>query len=656
MADILYVTSDPAPSLPPEFVRGTAGQSAAALVFNGTDEACDLPPGWTRLKPDDLLDAQALRRQFLDFLETWPTLAVKPGRTFDEVFTVDGRHSVWWTSVGADRQATHGKFKYFRAAALLDRAIAVSAPRRVVLFTEDRLLAALVRSRAAHSGIPLALQAGCARPAPETRGVGRQWCVRSARHALLSPLSHLRAALRCRWDLRRARVFRRSRRPTIVFASRFDRYLEIRNGEFSPVNWREICQALRAVEPNLHHAFLPRRLADVVDRDAVGGSGRRGVDAVRATRAPLLVREQYYPLRGRVSSIGRQIAATWRFRNLARRDDFRRSCRFARTDMSVLLMPDLKRAIAQVVDWSFKSGQFRCALRAAGRVRAVVVAEEMYAPSMPILAAAAALGLPTIGVQHGTLMPAHLVYTVPRGHVRHAPIPDYFAAYGEYARETLSVHGAYPSDRVWITGAARLDPLVTRPVDPSAARSRLGLPSGKRIVVLATQTFPWFALAIRAVLEALRDRPDAVLCVKKHPSSRAMSLEAIAALARQVGVEDVRGFTGDIDLLLASSDVWISASSTTILEATLIGKATICVNFSGEPDGYPYVEDGASLPARSIDELQQSLSAALGSSQAAEVDRRRAFLARHAGPTIDGRAAITFAQRVAGLVSREAIG
>jgi hypothetical protein len=66
-------------------------------------------------------------------------------------------------------------------------------------------------------------------------------------------------------------------------------------------------------------------------------------------------------------------------------------------------------------------------------------------------------------------------------------------------------------------------------------------------------------------------------------------------------------------------------------------------------DGYPYVEDGASLPARSVEQLQESLAAALASVGAADLPRRASFLERHAGPTATGRAAATLARRLIGL-------
>jgi hypothetical protein len=648
MAEVLLVTSAPFESIPRMFVPTDV--PAVLLELTGILDASDLPIGWTRLTPAELIDAEEVRQQFLTFLDTWPTRSWTAGKSFEELFTRDGRYSIWWTSVGANREVTHSTFKYFRYVTLLDRAIERSRPKAIVLNTKDPLVAALVHSRAEYSAIEVRLLPECGPRA--TIGVTSRWFLGAVRNAFASPLGGLFLAIRTRWALRGATLFRRSERPTVVFTSRFTRYLQIRDGTFSARSWSDIVEAIRAVAPEMDFAYLPWKIEGIFDVDGSGRPGLRGTDALRGTCAPLLIRERCIPVRGYASAVIRQILTAWQFYRIARRDDFQRSFRHANTDLAPLFLPPLREAIDQIVEWSFRRAQFASALRSVGSVKALVLSEEMYRPSMPILAAAADCGIPAIGVQHGTVMPLHLVYRVPRGHLRYAPLPDYFAAFSEYAKETTSVLGAYPAERVWVTGPARLDPLVNSPIDQREARKALGLSLDSPVVVLATQTFPWFVSAIRAVLIAMHDHPNAVLCIKKHPDGRAMSIPAIESLAAQLGTPHLRCFEGDIERLLAACDVWIGATSTTLLEATLIGRATICVNFTGEPDEYPYVEDGASLPARSVEELKRSLTRALTATDDADArEHRRAFLRRHAGPTAEGRGAVTFARRLMELVS-----
>jgi len=644
MAETLFVIAHA-----PEWKTGIGrhvgpSSSGVSLCLDGAVSDELLPSGWRVCLPDDVMDSELVRRAFLEFLDSWPRRASESQTSLDERLTIDGRYSVWWTRVASQRQPDHGAFRYFRVAALVDRAIERYRPEKILLLTKDPIVTRFVMSRGGAAGIPVELAPGCAAPVRVRDVGGVWWWLASTARALTYWLAQVLPAVRCRWARGPAR-WRASSRPTIVFASKCDGYLTLRNATLSLVNWREISEALRAIDPSIDQVFVPRAF------DGIGDTGeprhRNSLDAGWDASAPLVVREAFVPVRGQAAAVRRQVAASWRLRQIERTRRFQDSFRFAGADMAPVFVPQLRDAVADIVAWSFKTGQLRCALRAAGDVRAAIVTEEMYAWSMPVLAAAAALGIPTVGVQHGNMMPAHLTYRVPRGHVRYAPLPDYFAAFGPYAKEIVTGLGAYPSSKVWIVGAPRLESLVTRRIQKGDARSRLGLPADKRVVVLATQTFPWFREAIRGVLECMRGRPDVVLCIKKHQSPRAMSVEGLRAMAAEVGAADVRIFERDLELLLFAGDVWISASSTTILEATLAGTRSICLNFSGEPDRYPYVEDGASLPARSLAELTHSLSRLLRAEPDPESDARRlAFLTRHAGPTKDGRAARTLAGHV----------
>jgi surface carbohydrate biosynthesis protein (TIGR04326 family) len=649
MDSLLLVSTEPLTAVIGEVRVEHPRSSIIVLPLAGVSEAQVLSEVVRVLVPQRLVDMDELRRRFLEFLDTWPTHVPGAAAAFHRRFTVDGRYSLWWTSVGADREPTHGIFKYFRYAALVDAAIQRFAPSHIVLINPEPHLEALVSSRAKGTRITVRCSNGKS-PVTPTATASRRWALMAVGRAIRAAGSIVKESIRCRWILRRAALLSPSpQQPSVVFASRFDRYLELSDGRFSPVNWLEISAALSRAASALQQVYLPWKVERVVDaKRAVSG-----VAALQGVRAPLLIRERFLPLSRIPGSILRQAVTAWRFHKLAHRNEFRSACQFADTDLSPVLFPWLMGAVDGIVSWSARAEQFRRALSAAGSVKAVVLSEEMYRQSMPLLAAARKAGIPTIGVQHGTLMPAHLIYTVPEGHLRYAPTPDYFAAYGEFAKRTLSEHGAYPAERVWITGAARLDPLVNGQHDANEARRALDLPADRRVVVLATQTFPWFAEAIRAVIDCVRRRPDLVLCVKKNPSPKALSTEQILSMAKQLGDVDVRCFAGQLPLLLSACDVWISASSTTILEATLMGRPSICVNFAGEPDGYPYVDDGASLPARSVMELEESLHHALSAEiQAQLASRRAAFLLKHAGPTREGRGSEVFVQRLIGLISR----
>ena len=64
-------------------------------------EETELPAGWRIAEPEDLIPADQLRRRFLEYLDDFPSAVCGDGTNLDDRLTVDGRYSLWWTSVGA---------------------------------------------------------------------------------------------------------------------------------------------------------------------------------------------------------------------------------------------------------------------------------------------------------------------------------------------------------------------------------------------------------------------------------------------------------------------------------------------------------------------------------------------------------------------------
>jgi hypothetical protein len=78
-----------------------------------------------------------------------------------------------------------------------------------------------------------------------------------------------------------------------------------------------------------------------------------------------------------------------------------------------------------------------------------------------------------------------------------------------------------------------------------------------------------------------------------------------------------------------------------------MGRRTICVNFSGEPDPYPFAEKGPSIGANTYQQLEAALDTVFNVPEEVFDARRRTFLERHLGPTMQGKAAETFLSRIA---------
>jgi hypothetical protein len=408
--------------------------------------------------------------------------------------------------------------------------------------------------------------------------------------------------------------------------------------------WTRMCEVLSSRADHVRQLFLLHTNAQRMGRRRlVAGLFHSAWPVLRRLEGALPLPERFACWEHWPKAAVRQAAAAFRYVRLEGREEFRRSFELAGCDLAPLYVPLLRQAVRRIATWSLAVAAAAKSLAWAGNVKAVLAYGEMYGLGQVVVAAARRRRIPVIGIQHGTLFPMHLVYTLPPGQVAGAPMPDFFAAYGEYAREVMSRDGAYPAERVWVTGGPRFDRLVLAPPDRDQARSHLHLPLDKTIVLFATQKYPWFLEAGRALFAALARRDDCLVCVKTHPAD--VPLERYRALAEEAGAGNVRYFSDRFDQLLAVCDVLVSGSSTAVFEAILLGRRTICVNFSDEPDRYPYVADGGSLSAQNADQLRQAVDRAIAlDAQADWESGRRRFLLRHAGASAAGEAAETLAR------------
>lgn len=630
------------------------GRDVVAVYLSDDAGAWPIGDGWQRLLRRDLEDLDRLRREFLDFVEAWPrqTFRATTGKTFDEAFRRSDGYSLWWTGPGLARHPDHGIFPKLRDIWSISAAIERVRSAEFVLLSKDADVARVVADRCARDGVGFAVPPGCATPQPVVWPSRWRFALSAIAKYLASPWVDALRAIVCRRRVRRKNEsVADRRRPAIVATALFPR--EFRRDDDGPqiAFWREVAAEFDRRDAGLRVRYLLHTTADRL--------GDRGLDRLHCHRAWTELRgfDALAPLPNETVGWTAWLRAAvpflttlLRYLRLEGHDDFRASFRFAGCDVAPLYAPLLRKSIASTHKWSQNVASYEAALRAVGDVRAVLLMGEMYAFAMPVIAAARRLGIPTIGAQHGTIFPMHLIYTVPRDQVDSAPTPDRFAVYGEFAMETLTRIGAFPPTRIVVTGSPRFDHLSQLDADRNAVRERLTLPVERRIILLATQMYPWFASAARALFDATAQRVDCLVVVKMHPHDT--SLDAYRQLAADAGARSTRFFTDRFDELLAACDVLVSGSSTAVLEALLLGRRTICVNFSGEGDRYPYVAEGGSLGATNAEELRAAVDAALDANQAQRHDdARRKFLERHVGPSVDGCASRVFSDMVLGAIA-----
>ncbi|QEF99646.1 hypothetical protein Mal15_37120 [Stieleria maiorica] len=656
MNTLLYVTLDKTERIPPETIRNLHDVHVLFLDLSESGIQSELPDSWKRLNSSELFDPDMFRRDFLRFLEEWPKKAIFKQQCFDELFRLRDGYSVWWTSVGAVRTPSNSNVKMLKQLWVLDRALQHTKVERVVLNGRSRELDNAITLRCQRDSI-LVERNGRTLSTKATSGVvGAKWLAMQLVQLTAVPFKITTLALFVRILTRGHQESRSTRSaPAILLSPNLSRLVKMTDAGVEIPFWDAFLNELKKQFPDVRQKFLlfPKQ-AKKGHWNMVRWLRDSGAELLDKLDGALPPAERSTGLISWGIALPKQIAALLRFYRIDKSADFRSSFTFANANIYELIIPALGKAVSNMAEWEREVGVLTTTFSRAGNIKAVLLLAEFYRPSMRYIAAAKRLNIPAIGVQHGGIMPMHLVYTVPQGHVGGAPIPSYFAVYGEYVKDIVCKLGAYPEDRVWIAGCPRMDVLVNNVAGRASARAKLDLPTDKKIILLAThtyRTYPWFIQVIKSVFQATADQDDCVVCVKTHPGDVGM-LNTYREAAKHSGNASVKFFGDHFETLLIACDFLISGSSTTVLEATLLGRPTICANFSEEPDRFPYVDDGASLPARDDQELRRSIETLLsdqGSDQ--RKMRREAFVRRHLGPTAEGRGAEAMVQFISPLLS-----
>jgi hypothetical protein len=261
-----------------------------------------------------------------------------------------------------------------------------------------------------------------------------------------------------------------------------------------------------------------------------------------------------------------------------------------------------------------------------------VTLTELGAFGQTIARAGRRFGMKTLNIEHGIKTHDPMVERV---------IADRTAAFGEATRETLLRHGAEP-DSVVLTGAPRYDALFTQRGLPSREEvlARLGIDSAMRVVVFAsyplgyggTHTEDHKKRIVRALAEAVASEPRCALLVKLHPQeSDSVAADALADFP-QDSYRVVSDQDGPLYPLLSACDVLTTFTSTTALEAAILGKPVMVLNFSPLPDTSPYVREGVAAYVTEPGDVQATLHQLLDdpAARARLAEARAPFIRRYA--------------------------
>ncbi len=646
--DIVVLTTETLSSDSVEWIEQQSKGKQVEVLFSGSHrKKVELPKDWRLISAVDYFDTDEYRDELVSFLGRWPLQQVSKNKNYHDMFSYPGGYSAWWL-IDDDARVTHREVsRTLKFMWQISRALKKLRPRKVFLLVSNSDLVGMVESLLKRLSIEYDFLPSSATPSKEIWNNSKSWHLKSLLRTFWVPIALLIRAIITTlifFPFRKEKL--RKGKPYLVITSAFPRHFQIKKGGIENWYFTDFFRTLSKVAPSLHKKFM------IYTTRAPFGDSKLNHWFFHSGWRKLRTMTDMVPLeqtRAGLGSFLRHLPLQLRFFHcnyrLEQDTHYRASFVFADTDISALFVPMVRASVGRMAYWAASVDAICKCIESAGEACGMLVTEEMYKVGKRYIAAAKKLGIPSIGVQHGSIFPSHLVYILPPEQLEDAPICDYFAVYGEYAAHVLSDIGSYPKDRIWITGSPRFDQLATKKPNPEDARRRLGLNVESRIILVATQDYEWFPEAVIAICELCKDRSDMVVAVKMHPNDR--SLSYCRQRCQVLKAENTLFFDDRFDDLLEACDVLISGTSTTILEATVMGRKTICVNFSGEQDPYPFAEEGPSIGARTYKELEEALSTVFDVPAEAFDERRRAFLERHLGPTMQGKSAVTLSKRIA---------
>lgn len=242
------------------------------------------------------------------------------------------------------------------------------------------------------------------------------------------------------------------------------------------------------------------------------------------------------------------------------------------------------------------------------------------------------------------------------------PLPSYveglnMAVLSPFAKEAYISMGV-PAEKIFITGQPRFDLIWQKEFHRERILKELGIPENKGIIVLATQPLLGFLWKekdrerlIETVVRAMDKYPEEKLVVKLHPNE---SLKDYQELLTRTKCNNKVVICQNIDLyeLLHACDLLMTVHSTVALEAMLLNKPVICLDFSGRNIFQSfYTESGAATRVRREEELVQAIQEALYNPQARDEQEqnRQRFISKHVYKP-DGQASKRVAELIIQLI------
>ncbi len=191
-------------------------------------------------------------------------------------------------------------------------------------------------------------------------------------------------------------------------------------------------------------------------------------------------------------------------------------------------------------------------------------------------------------------------------------LADKISVPGDFIKD-LVINCGVDARKVVVTGRPTYDALVRAEgrFDRDEICRRLKLDPARKIVVYCTENLPLrdTERVARAVCRAMKSFSDVQFIIKVHPSE--LSTSIYNKVAGEIGVRVLVTKEENIYEVLFTCDLMVTGFSTTALDAMILDKPVISINFTGLPDPIPFAESGAAIGVYREGDLEPAIRGGL---------------------------------------------
>lgn len=183
--------------------------------------------------------------------------------------------------------------------------------------------------------------------------------------------------------------------------------------------------------------------------------------------------------------------------------------------------------------------------------------------------------------------------------------PTKFAVLCNYAKKNIERRGLDP-DSIVITGQPAFDRLLAfKNISKDKLCNELGINAQKPIISFMSQPIESRESVLRSIIEAMKKHNDKQLIIKLHPNEDGKIQQIIL---NEMGYQALLIKDIPAPSIIGISDLVITVSSTTGLEAVVMDKPLMSINLTGEPDFIPYNDMGIGLGVYDKEQVAQAIT------------------------------------------------